>query len=197
MEELQPQPQPIAQPQPLGDSLITLSSFCFKYGLNKGTVHRDCKKLGITTNQGLTAEAVNQLITFYNLEDSQPIAEPTPVPTPTPTDNPTDVISTSIVPSFNPSRYLVTSTNAIPQPLAIANHVIDYVDKVKHSLDSDIAQRKRELDALQEASRLIESNLRRLENETGNYKLKAEILDMMREEKAGDIKRLTGEMWAY
>jgi len=40
----------------------------------------------------------------------------------------------------------------------------------------------------------FESNLRRLENETGSYKLKAEILDMMREEKAGDIKRLTGEM---
>jgi len=196
MEDLQPQPQPLPQPipQPSDDNLITLSSFCLRYGLNKGTVHRDCKKLGITTNQGLTAEAVNQLIEFYNLDDSQP-AEPIPTPTnaPTPTVTPTDA-PTSIVPSFNPSRYLVTSTNAIPQPLAIANHVIDYVDKVKHSLDSDIAQRKRELDALQEASRLIESNLRRLESETGSYKLKAEILDMMREEKAGDIKRLTGEM---
>jgi len=191
MEELQPQPIP----QPLEDSLITLSSFCFKYGLNKGTVHRDCKKLAISTTQGLTVEAVNQLIEFYNLDDSQPIAEPTPTVTNSPTPTPTDAISqTSIVPSFNPSKYLVTSTNAIPQPLAIANHVIDYVDKVKHSLDSDIAQRKRELNTLQEASRLIESNLRRLESETGSYKLKAEILDMMREEKAGDIKRLTGEM---
>jgi len=191
MDELQPQPIPQPLPQPSGDNLndgnhITLSSFCLRYGLNKGTVHRDCKKLGITTNQGLTADAVNQLIDFYNLDDSQPTE-----PTPTPTDAQP---ITSIVPSFNPSRYLVTSTNAIPQPLAIANHVIDYVDKVKHSLDSDIAQRKRELDALQEASRLIESNLRRLESETGSYKLKAEILDMMREEKAGDIKRLTGEM---
>lgn len=193
MEELQTQSINQDIPQPSGDNLITLSSFCFKYGLNKGTVHRDCKKLGISTTQGLTADAVNQLIDFYNLDDAQPLAEPIPTPTnaPTPTDAPS---ITSIVPSFNPSRYLVTSTSAIPQPLAIANHVIDYVDKVKNSLDSDIAQRKRELDALQEASRLIESNLRRLENETGNYKLKAEILDMMREEKAGDIKRLTGEM---
>ena len=52
----------------------SLHGFCKRFDLSKSTVHRRCRLLGIDTSDGLTADAVDQLIQEFDLE-SPPVVE--------------------------------------------------------------------------------------------------------------------------
>ena len=119
---------------------ISLSSFSATYELNKGSVYRDCKKLGIDTTQGLSVVDCDRLVEHYGLneapQDESPAEPAGQLQVIQPGEN--HLAPPEAPASFDLTTFGLNALDTFEDPLAVAQRAIAAMDALQQGMNSHI-----------------------------------------------------------
>lgn len=150
---------------------ISLGQFSRDYDINKGTVSRKAKALGISTSEGLTPQAVDELKEAFGLNDLP--AKPVEVEV----YNSTETALAPIEPL--PTRYDLAQFGSVPQAssaLTQVNQALSIVDSLKAQMSLNTEAAYQQLEQSQQAAQQLARAQQELLLEAQKYSIEMNIL---------------------
>jgi hypothetical protein len=166
----------------------TLSQFALSIGVNKGTVSRKAKALGISTSNGLTPANVEALKKAFNVLKGTEIQvftgnHRTTIDTPPPVGS-----------SINLARFrgdMEVSTYA--DPTTQAANAIALIDAVTTAMDADLDARFATLQQTQETNRLLAEKAAELRAKELEYRTTQNVLARFQNAETAQLTDLLGK----